>query len=192
MAERASQRECAVCEEKKNIDLFSKKQWLAKAHSRKCKTCIDAADGTTPPAAAEVGKEQKEDFKVKGKGAGGTGRKNNNIRDSKKSKDPVSTVVDHMDDAARKRLETMMSGAAAEQEEEDPFVCDVTGALISMINDGRYHFNDGRPPDDPAAVCMSVTAHKIFDSLSKEHPDTWESDYTDKAKWEFIPAGSTF
>ena len=51
------------------------------------------------------------------------------------------------------------SGAAAEQEEDDPFVCDVTGALISMIKDGRYHFNDGRPPDDPSAACMVHTQH---------------------------------
>ena len=45
------------------------------------------------------------------------------------------------------------------EEEDDPFVCDVTGALISMIKDGRYHFNDGRPPDDPSAVCMVNTRH---------------------------------
>ena len=40
------------------------------------------------------------------------------------------------------------------KQEDDPFVCDISGALISMIKDGRYHFNDGRGPDDPSAVCM--------------------------------------
>lgn len=41
-------------------------------------------------------------------------------------------------------------------EQDDPFVCDVTGALIDMKKDGRYHFDDGRTPDDPSAVCMVI------------------------------------
>ena len=38
--------------------------------------------------------------------------------------------------------------------QEDPFTCDISGVLISMDTDGRYHFNDGSQPEDPAAVIM--------------------------------------
>ena len=110
------------------------------------------------------------------------------------SKDSRSKVVNQMGEAARKKLQDMMSGLGTEEQgedsEEDPFVCDITGALISMVKDGRYHFDDGRGPDDPSAVCMSVTAYKVFDTLSKEHPETWEVEYGDKTLWRFIPAGS--
>ena len=44
-------------------------------------------------------------------------------------------------------------------QEDDPFVCDVTGALISMIKDGRYHFDDGRKfsvPVPALGVCAQV------------------------------------
>jgi hypothetical protein len=56
-----------------------------------------------------------------------------------------------------------------------------------MAKDGRYHFDDGRSPDDPSAVCMSVTAYRGFDALHKEHPETWEAAYGDKTLWCFIP-----
>jgi hypothetical protein len=59
-----------------------------------------------------------------------------------------------MDEDARARLQNIINGETVEEDEEDPFVCDISGALISMIKDGRYHFNDGRGPDDPSAVCM--------------------------------------
>ena len=77
--------------------------------------------------------------------------------------------------------------AVVQGEAEDPFICDITGALISMAKDGRYHFDDGRGPDDPSAVCMSVTAYRVFDTLRKEHPETWEAGYGDKTLWRFIP-----
>ena len=51
-------------------------------------------------------------------------------------------------------MQNIINGETVEEDEEDPFVCDISGALISMIKDGRYHFNDGRGPDDPSAVCM--------------------------------------
>lgn len=71
--------------------------------------------------------------------------------------------------------------------DKDPFICDISGALISMETDGRYHFDDGREPEDPAAVCMSVAAFKHFKNLHKEHSDTWVPAYGTKSKWLFIP-----
>ncbi len=53
--------------------------------------------------------------------------------------------------------------------------------IYTCIRIGRYHFDDGRGPEDPSAVCMSVTAYKVFDTLSKQHPDTWEVEYGEKA-----------
>ena len=127
-------------------------------------------------------------------GAKDAGKKKGQKQAGGKSKDSRGNVVNQMDEATRKKLQDMMSGVAMEEqgEEEDPFVCDITGALISMVKDGRYHFDDGRGPDDPSAVCMSVTAYKVFDTLSKEHADTWETEYSDKTKWRFIPPGSDF
>ena len=100
-----------------------------------------------------------------------------------------------MDANAKQRLQSMMDGAgeaSGVQEEEDPFVCDITGCLISMEIDGRYHFNDGRGPEDPAAVCMALSAYASFETLQMEPPETWEPAYADKSKWEFIPAGSNY
>eukprot|EP00282_Hemiselmis_andersenii_P010024 CAMPEP_0114153458 /NCGR_PEP_ID=MMETSP0043_2-20121206/24367_1 /TAXON_ID=464988 /ORGANISM="Hemiselmis andersenii, Strain CCMP644" /LENGTH=59 /DNA_ID=CAMNT_0001248497 /DNA_START=23 /DNA_END=202 /DNA_ORIENTATION=+ len=56
-----------------------------------------------------------------------------------------------------------------------------------MKKHGRYHFDDGRGPDDPSAVCMSVAAYQEFDTLKDKHPDTWEDEYGDKSKWTFVP-----
>ena len=83
-----------------------------------------------------------------------------------------------------------------------------------MRKDGRWHFNDGRGPEDDTAVCMSIHAykyvpesnahvrrrhrwraltvlsfpplHRNFGKLAKENPDTWEEEYDDKSKWVFI------
>eukprot|EP00961_Rhodomonas_salina_P053396 716208-Rhodomonas_salina.1 len=40
-----SGRQCSVCGETKLSAEFSKKQWAAKAHSRKCKACTDGEEG---------------------------------------------------------------------------------------------------------------------------------------------------
>ena len=50
-------KECSVCQATKPESAFSKKQWSAKAHSRKCTSCVDKASQQprAPAQAAEQG-----------------------------------------------------------------------------------------------------------------------------------------
>ena len=173
----APERKCSVCSSSYGPQGFSKKQWGLKAHSRKCKGCLqgggaDATAELAPPGGSEKQKGDEEAV-FKGKGGGTKG---------------VAALGSKLDREARAVLEKQLAADGdLENEEDDPFVCDVTGALISMVRDGRYHFDDGRGPEDPSAVCMSVQAYSAFASLSAQHSDTWEEEYADKTKWVFIP-----
>ena len=233
--ESESGRTCSACGERKGAGLFSKKQWLAKAHrslhrrssrdctsdqpvsmcdgsshqslsmcdSRRCKSCVDKTADTGDTAAATpvtkaLGKSQggTSDGQVLRAGKSKSSKLSAGTGGSAGSGVSARTaVVDRMDANAKQRLQSMMDGAgeaSGVQGEEDPFVCDITGCLISTVSDGRYHFNDGRGPEDPAAVCMAVSAYASFETLHMEHPETWEPAYADKSKWEFIPAGSNY
>lgn len=187
----AGERKCATCGVAKGIEAFSGKQWSSKAHSRKCKECIGnpvdvapaSADKDKKPATAAKTTDKKATAKAKAQAKPVVAKKEESKEDKPEKMDPSRMLMRY------EKLADMLqqNGASACTSEDDPFICDITGALIDMTKDGRYHFDDGRPPDDDTAVCMSVSAYAIFADLKAHHPETWEAAYADKSKWHFIP-----
>eukprot|EP00294_Goniomonas_avonlea_P003979 CAMPEP_0114555316 /NCGR_PEP_ID=MMETSP0114-20121206/8684_1 /TAXON_ID=31324 /ORGANISM="Goniomonas sp, Strain m" /LENGTH=269 /DNA_ID=CAMNT_0001740433 /DNA_START=8 /DNA_END=817 /DNA_ORIENTATION=+ len=59
----SAQRECAACGESRGVDEYSKKQWTAKAHSRRCKPCVEAGKEATPSVqGAKVSGQDEEEL----------------------------------------------------------------------------------------------------------------------------------
>ena len=49
-------KECSICGEVKPVAAYSKKQWVAKAHSRKCSDCIES--GAVAPAGKDAAAQE--------------------------------------------------------------------------------------------------------------------------------------
>ena len=100
-----------------------------KAHSRKCKACVEGPEQTTSKAGGAGA----------GAGAAPASKDSNDGKTSKSSN--VEALGQKLDDEARgllqKRLGENVSaqgdvGDADEDDEDDPFVCDITGVMIRL------------------------------------------------------------